>query len=249
MKYDFTLRRSCLPVLVIAAAVYSAALDGALQAEPANKWTALFDGRSFDGWRASEHSDTWRVEDGCLVAHGQRSHLFYEGPVGNHHFRNFELEAEVCTQPDCNAGIFFHTRYQQRGWPKKGYELQINNTYRGVGNYRELKRTGSLYAVRNIYSTCVSDDEWFRVRLRVVGNRIRIWVNDYQTVDYLQPENCYRKPEHPGACFHAAPSLCKATMPAVGWPSAGWPSVSYPTTRTPSRPIENRTRDTGSRKT
>ena len=48
------------------------------------KWISLFDGRSLDGWRASEHSDTWRVEDGFLVARGERSHLFYDGSVSSH---------------------------------------------------------------------------------------------------------------------------------------------------------------------
>jgi hypothetical protein len=162
------------------------------------EWILLFDGRSMDGWKASEHGDTWRVVDGCLVADGPRSHLFYVGPLGNHDFRNFELQAEVRTELQCNTGIFFHTEYQPRGWPRKGYELQINNTYRGVGTFRELKRTGSLYAVRNIYPQFVRDGQWFRIRLRVVGNRVRIWVNDLPTVDYLQPENCYRKPNRSG---------------------------------------------------
>jgi hypothetical protein len=176
----------------------SAAFTPVLQAESDDGWTALFDGRSLDGWKASEHGDTWRVEDGCLVAHGRRSHLFYEGPVGDHNFRNFELQAEVRTEPDGDAGIFFHTQYQQSGWPNKGYQVQINNAHAGAGHDRELERTGSLSAVRHVYRPCARDNQWFRVRVRVVGNRVCIWVNDYPTVDYLQPENCCRKPDHSG---------------------------------------------------
>jgi hypothetical protein len=159
----------------------------------ADEWQSLFDGQSLDGWKASEHSETWRVEEGCLVGHGARSHLFYEGPVGNHNFRNFELEVEVQTGPFTNSGIFIHTQYQQTGWPGQGYEVQINNTHQGHGNYRELKRTGSLYAVRNIYKSAVEDDAWFRVRTRVVGRRICIWVNDLPTVDYLELDQPQRK--------------------------------------------------------
>jgi 3-keto-disaccharide hydrolase len=151
-------------------------------------WIELFDGKSLDGWKASEHPDTWRVEDGLLVAHGERSHLFYEGPVANHDFRNFELVAEVRTQKHCNSGIFFHTQYQESGWPEKGYEVQINNSYAGVRKYRELKRTGSLYGVRNIYSGSVADEQWFDMRIRVVDQRICVWVNGYQTVDYIESE-------------------------------------------------------------
>ena len=155
-------------------------------------WIELFDGKSMEGWKASEHPDTWRVENGLLVAHGARSHLFYEGPAENHSFRNFELVAEVRTQKNCNSGIYFHTEYQESGWPSKGYEIQINNSYRGHGKYRELKRTGSLYAVRNIYSSFMPDGEWFEMRIRVVARRICVWVNDYQTVDYIESEESAR---------------------------------------------------------
>ena len=158
-------------------------------------WISLFDGRSLNGWKPSEHRETWQVTDGCLVAHGERSHLFYDGSVANHDFRNFELEVDVRTQQLANSGVFFHTQFQQTGWPQRGYEIQINNTHQGTGDYRELKRTGSLYAVRNIYKSCLADNQWFRLRLSVVGNRIRIWVNDLPTVDYLQPSRPDRQAE------------------------------------------------------
>ena len=79
------------------------------------------------------------MEEGCLVAEGPRSHLFYEGTVGNHCFRNFEFEAEVHTERFSNSGIYIHTQYQKSGWPDQGYEIQINNTHRGSANYQELK--------------------------------------------------------------------------------------------------------------
>ncbi|MCH5372398.1 MAG: DUF1080 domain-containing protein, partial [Planctomycetes bacterium] len=162
-------------------------------AEPSREWISLFDVRSLDGWRASEHSDTWQVVDGCLVAHGERSHLFYEGMAGDHDFRNFELVVEARTEAAANSGVYFHTRYQQSGWPEKGYEVQINNSYSGTGRYRELKRTGSLYGVRNIYKSFVGDSQWFHIRVKVVANRICIWVNDYPTVDYLEQESSPRR--------------------------------------------------------
>jgi hypothetical protein len=32
------------------------------------------------------------------------------------------------TQPICNSGVYFHTVYQDTGWPDRGFEVQINNT-------------------------------------------------------------------------------------------------------------------------
>jgi hypothetical protein len=187
-------RQLALLSALTAFALVSPAAGAAPQEAASDEWIALFDGRSLDGWRAAEHPETWRVEDGCLVARGARSHLFYAGPVGNADFRNFELVAEVRTEPLANSGIYFHTQYQETGWPEKGYEVQINNTVSGAGNYRELNRTGSLYGVRNIYRSNVQDGPWFRVRIRVVANRIQVWINDDPTVDYLEPENPVRKP-------------------------------------------------------
>ena len=158
----------------------------------AAEWMDLFDGQSMNGWRASENESTWKVQDGCLVAQGERSHLFYEGLIGDHDFRNFDLQIEVRVAPQANSGVYFHTAYQSTGWPSQGYEIQINNSYLGTGDYRELKCTGSLYGVRNIYKSYLPDNEWTLVRVCVVQNRVRVWVNGVPTVDYLQPESPHR---------------------------------------------------------
>jgi hypothetical protein len=180
-------------ILILAATAIFALPKRDHAEEPDGEWVALFDGSSLKGWRAAEHPETWRVEDGCLTADGPRSHLFYQGPVGDHDFRNFELEVEVMTEPGANSGVYFHTQYQESGWPDMGYEVQINNSHRDSGNYRELKRTGSLYGVRNLYQSFVPDNTWFRIHIRVVGNRICVWVNDLPAVDYLEPEQPYRR--------------------------------------------------------
>ncbi len=183
------LQRSCLVLLVLIAARCTVASA----AEPTENWTALFDGHSLEGWRAAEHAATWKVEDGCLVAEGPRSHLFYEGPVGNHDFRNFELQVELRTEPFANSGIYLHTAWQASGWPDRGYEVQICNGHRPTRGYRELKRTGSLYGVRNVYKSAAADGQWFRMRVRVIGKRVCVWVNGFPTVDYIQPD----KPARP----------------------------------------------------
>lgn len=158
-----------------------------------SEWVSLFDGNSLNGWKASENPDTWKVEDGKLVCEGPRSHLFYIGEYQNANFKNFELEADVMTMPGANSGIYFHTEYQETGWPDKGYEVQVNNTHIGAGDYRELKKTGSLYAIRNQYKTIVKDNEWFSVAIRVVNKRVMVKINDMLVVDYIEPKNPIRQ--------------------------------------------------------
>lgn len=149
-------------------------------------WTPLFDGETLNGWKANENPETFRVENGAIVANGARSHLFYVGPDANASFKNFELEAEVMTKPGTNSGIYIHTAFQESGWPAKGFEIQVNNSHIGEGNYRERKKTGSLYGVRNQYKTLVKDDEWFTMNIRVEDKRVQVRVNGVLTVDYVE---------------------------------------------------------------
>lgn len=151
-------------------------------------WIELFDGRSLKGWRAAENPSSWRVENGALTASGPRSHLFYNGPVRNAQFKNFELETEVMLWPGANSGIYFHTAWQESGWPARGFEVQLNNTHRGEGTYREYKKTGSLYGVRNQYKSLVKDNEWFQMNVLVRGKNIQVRVNNTLVVDYTEPE-------------------------------------------------------------
>ncbi|MDP2999445.1 MAG: DUF1080 domain-containing protein [Bryobacterales bacterium] len=162
----------------VTAAGLTAAEDG---------WVALCNGRNLDGWRASESQNSWKVVDGELSADGPRSHLFYTGAVREAQFRNFEIEAEVMTRPGANSGIYFHTAYQEKGFPRKGFEIQINNTATGEGNYRERKKTASLYGIRNIYKQLVPDNEWFKIQAAVRGKNIQVRLNGTLLVDYTEP--------------------------------------------------------------
>lgn len=145
-------------------------------------WQNLFDGKTLNGWTANENKDTFTVENGAIVAHGNRSHLFYTGPVMNANFKNFEWKADILTKPNSNSGMYIHTQYQESGWPDKGYEVQVNNSH------SDWRRTGGLYAVSDIREQFVPDDEWFTQHIIVQDKHIIIKVNGKVTVDYTEPE-------------------------------------------------------------
>lgn len=155
-------------------------------------WITLFDGESLDGWQANENPETFFIEDGAIVCHGERSHLFYTGKLNNAEFRNFEFKTDVMTKPGSNSGIYIHTKFQQEGWPSKGYEVQVNNSFLGNPEYPERKKTASLYSIRNKYMTTVEDDEWFTMHIVVKGNRIQVLVNDQLITDYTEPDDPFR---------------------------------------------------------
>jgi len=177
-----TRHRSCLSIVLLALGAV-----GLVQAQE-GQWIPLFDGKSLAGWKAAENPGSWRVVDGMLAADGPRSHLFYTGAVRKADFKNFEFRAEVMTRAGANSGIYFHTAYQEKGWPEKGFEVQINNTHVGEGEYREYKRTGSLHGIRNVYKVLFRDDEWMRVHLTVRGKQAQVRVNDLLLVDWVEPD-------------------------------------------------------------
>ena len=156
------------------------------------EYTELFNGKDLSGWVANENPNSFKVEDGLLVANGPISHLFYQGDFKKGVFRNFELKAMVKTEPGSNSGIVFDTQEQPYGPLLRGYEVQINNSYERPGDFQELKKTGSLYGIRNVYYPTVKDNEWFELMFKVVENRCEVFVNGTKVVDYIQPDDPYR---------------------------------------------------------
>ncbi len=164
----------------------------ALAVEQKDGWISLFDGKSLDGWKANENPETFSVKDGQLIVKGDRSHLFYVGPVQNAKFKNFELKAEVMTKPGANSGVYFHTEVQPEGWPAKGYEIQVNNTH------KDPKKTAGVYGIKDNYEAPAKDGEWFTLYIKVEGNHILTKVNDKVISDYTEEENAKRPREFAG---------------------------------------------------
>ena len=182
-----------LSIAVLALAGVGAAGPNALTPqEKSAGWALLFDGKSLDGWKASENQGSFTVQDGCLVVNGKRSHLFYVGPGQGHDFKNFELQLEIMTFPKANSGVYFHTAWQETGWPDKGYEVQVNNSH------TDPKRTAGLYNIKDNFEAVAKDNEWFTMRIKVEGKRIITSVNDRVIADYTEEAKPERIPSHAG---------------------------------------------------
>jgi hypothetical protein len=152
-------------------------------AEQAAGWQLLFDGRSLEGWRASDAPGTFSVKDGVIVVRGPRSHLYYTGPVANHDFRDFELKADVMTFPQANSGMYFHTRWQEVGWPDIGYEVQVNNSH------SDTSRTGGLWGIKDFEQVVVPDRRWFTLTTRVEGKHVVTQIDGRTIVEYTEEPN------------------------------------------------------------
>ncbi|MDB5174256.1 MAG: hypothetical protein JWO87_3275 [Phycisphaerales bacterium] len=179
----------------VSAALFAGALliGLARAADPAPKGEApkpdkdgfysLFDGKSLDGWKVGQNPQTFKVEDGHIVVNGKGpSHLFYDGPVHDHDFKNFHIRLELMTFPHANSGVYFHTKYQEEGWPDQGFEAQVNATH------GDTIKTGSLYHIKDLKDPHHKDNEWFVYEIIVKGSHVVVKVNGDTVNEWTQPE-------------------------------------------------------------
>ncbi len=158
---------------------------GLVVAQAADKtaaWTSMFNGKDLSGWKANDEvPGSFSVVNGELKVGGGRAHLFY-GANGDASFKNFEFKAKVKTTKGGNSGIYFHTAFEPKGWPSKGYECQVNSTH------TDVKKTGGLYGVKDVLNNAPStDDVWFDYYIKVEGKHIVIKIDGKTTVDYNEP--------------------------------------------------------------
>ena len=183
--------------LLVTMLVAPLAVIGADEAKGKKKgekgFVSLFDGKSLNGWKVNkENPKSITVKEGNIVIDGPRAHLFYTGDVENHNFKNFVLRAQVKTFPKANSGIYFHTKYEDSGWPYAGFEAQVNNTH------GDPKKTGGLYAVKDVNPAPAKDGEWFDYEIRVKDKKVTIKINGKVTSSWTEVPNAPHLKSMPG---------------------------------------------------
>ena len=163
-------------LLLVAAALLLTPFAGS--AEDKDGWISLFNGKNFDGWKIGDAKQgKWKIENGNIVANGPRSHLYTIKE-----FKNFEFKAEVMTTPGSNSGIYFHTKYQETGFPGTGYESQVNVSH------GDPVKTGSLWGVVKLYETPAKVNKWWEQHIIVRGQNIVVKINGKTVLDYTEPK-------------------------------------------------------------
>lgn len=174
--------------LVIAAVAVSAAIAQ----KPEKGFKALFNGKDLTGWtKAKENEGTFSVQDGAIVANGPRCHLYYTGKEAS--WKNFELKVDVMTEANSNGGIYFHTAYQELGWPDKGFEVQVNNTFN-----KDPRKTASLYMVQDNHGAVAEDRKWFTEHIVVKDKTVTVFVDGKKVTDWTQPDGWSGPKNMPG---------------------------------------------------
>jgi hypothetical protein len=199
--YANTIIRTALALMTVAALLFARAPVDAQTPAPEEGFVSLFDGQTLDGWKVGDNAELFTARAGmivmdCPATNHRPAHLFYEGDVNAHKFKNFDLRVDVRTYPGANSGIYFHTKFQQAGFPKNGIECQVDNSH------SDWRRTGSLYGIRNLTwgpekppaaqskdviffdPPPVTDNVWFTQEVICQNNHITVKLNGKTVLEY-----------------------------------------------------------------
>lgn len=151
------------------------------EAEKSDGWILMFNGKDFTDWQIDKwNPESIFIETEAIKCQGKPSMLYYNGK--DKVMKDFHFVADVLTKKRSNGGIFFHTKYQDKGWPV-GHEAQINQTQ------KDPIKTGSIYKAKDNLEAPVRDHEWFKYEIIVRGQTIETKVNGKTIVKYTEPED------------------------------------------------------------
>jgi len=177
---------------------------------PPDGFVALFNGKDLTGWKglvatppkraqmsaselAAEQAkadqkmkDHWRVENGVLVFDGKGDSLCTAKDYGN-----FEMLVDWKILKDGDSGIYLRGSPQVQIWdPAVGPAGGVGSG--GLFNNQKNPSKPSANADKPV-------GEWNTFRIRMVGDKVTVWLNDKLVVDNVVLENYWErdKPIYP----------------------------------------------------
>jgi hypothetical protein len=151
-------------------------------AEKAEGWKLLFDGKTTAGWRGYKKDkcpDGWQAVDGALVRVKGGGDILTVDPFGD-----FELSLDWKVAPGGNSGIMYRVA-ETKGAPyETGPECQVLDDEKHGDGRNPLTSAGSLYAVYGPSKKAAKPvGEWNRAKIVCKGNRIEHWLNGEKVVE------------------------------------------------------------------
>lgn len=159
-------------------------------APPVDKWTALFDGKTTEGWTNPYEWGATEVVDGEFHLTGDKKFFI----VTEKTYSNFIFEGDVLLPPGiANSGFMFRANVQ----PNKvfGYQSEVDGSDRNWsgGLFDEGRRKwftspkkgdkASEAAFRERAGDTFKRNDWNTYRITCNGNQLKIEVNGVTTTD------------------------------------------------------------------
>lgn len=160
----------CVAVALACGAVQAA--DNTLtEAEKADGWKLLFDGKSLSGWHAATDAKNWAVEDGAIAAVPKNGDYL----ITDESFGDFIISADFKEDTYTNSGVFLRRPIKAVNGCR-GIECQIY--YRKNGTETGKHACGAVYdAVAPSKDACKGPGVWQNMTIYCRDNTIRITLN------------------------------------------------------------------------
>ncbi len=166
-------------------------ITATVKAQSIQKPISLFDGKTFNGWEG-DTVNTWRIFNNALMGGSLTETVPHnEFLATTESFGDFELmlEFKITGTGFVNAGVQFHSeRSKNPAYEMIGYQADLGEGY-WASLYDESRRDLTIVQPDSaLIKKILKPATWNRFKIKSVGRRIRIWLNDVQTVDYSEPD-------------------------------------------------------------
>jgi hypothetical protein len=158
-------------------------------ATQAQKWTPLFDGKTFNGWKQLNGQAKYEIKDGVIVGttvpNTPNSFMATTQDYGD-----FILELELKVDNSMNSGIQIRSlsKPEVNNGRVHGYQVEIDPSDRGWsgGIYDEARR-GWLFQneMNPAAKKAFKRDAWNKYRIEAIGSVIRTWINDVPVANLI----------------------------------------------------------------
>ena len=165
------------------------------EAEKAEGWKLLFDGKTTNGWKGylkDTVGTSWRIEEEALYLHSDRQEDWAWKPDDGGYvmtvdeYENFDLRLQWKISDCGNSGIIYHAIESEdynEPW-KTGLEMQVLDNKCHPDSKIIKHRAGDLYdLIAADPETVRPAGEWNDVRIVSNGNMIQHWLNGEKVVE------------------------------------------------------------------
>jgi len=192
------LSKLVLKILLVSLIVCMLSCSGEQKTNPGTV-VSLFDGKSFEGW---EGDLRWfRIEDESIVGGSLEREIPHNMFLcTTKEYEDFELKLEIkLVGPGDNSGVQFRSRRIPGTAEVSGYQADAGGPIGDFGVvwgslYDEARRNKMLVTANEeeILKVCHLKD-WNEMVVKCQNSHIQVWLNGYQSVDYIEKDDSIEK--------------------------------------------------------
>ena len=144
------------------------------------KKTNLFNGKDLTGWKIYG-TEKWYVQDGLLVCESGPDKGY--GYLATEKFyKNFDLTVEFLQEANGNSGVFFRSTIE--GTKISGWQCEVAPKGHDTGGIYESYGRGWLKQIEDEKENILKENQWNKLRIKVVGDKVQTWLNGQPMVDF-----------------------------------------------------------------